>query len=459
VRRDALLELGATEAAALIRRRQISSTEIVQAALERVDDLGELTGAWATVISEFALAEANRADADLWTRDFTPGRLHGVPFGVKDVIDTANVPTAAAFTPFRNRVPVEDAAVVAALKKAGAVLIGKTTTTQFAFADPSSARNPWARSRTAGGSSSGSAVAVATGQVPLALGTQTGGSTLRPAAFNGVIGFKPTLGLVSTVGLLPLSWTLDHVGVLTRNIEDVRTFIDVAAARPVKQSAAAIGPQIVPPRLGLVVPALEEACEEVRAHIRDLANAFMAGGAIVVEVDFGLPLGLILAAQRLIVQVEAATVHRRLLERHASDYLPLLRACAEVGQVVPAHSYVDALRLRRLAADRLEGQIARHQLDALLTPTVGSEAPGPETTGDPSLQNPFTLAGMPSISLPSGLSRNGLPLGVQFAARCGDDIQLLETARWCADHLEPIPAPAGISESPAGIIGRANHFR
>jgi aspartyl-tRNA(Asn)/glutamyl-tRNA(Gln) amidotransferase subunit A len=442
---DGLHELGATEAAALIRRREISSTELVQAILDRVDDLAERTGAWATVTPDLALDAASQADAHLSTRDFTPGRLHGVPFGVKDVIDTAGVATAAAFTPFRGRVPVEDAAVVAAVKNAGGVMIGKTTTTQFAFADPSAARNPWEASRTAGGSSSGSAVAVATRQVPLALGTQTGGSTLRPAAFNGVIGFKPSLGLVSTAGLLPLSWTLDHVGLLARDIEDVRTFIDVTTKRPSTHSAAAI--RIDRPRIGLVVPALEEACEEVRVHVGDIADGFAAKGAAVVEVDFGLPLELILAAQRLIVQVEVAAIHKRLLERHSSDYLPLLRASAEVGQAIPAHAYIDALRLGRLAADRLQRQLDLHDLDALLTPTVGSEAPGLETTGDPDLQNPFTLAGMPSISLPSGLSRNGLPLGVQLASRRRDDLRLLETARWCAAHLEHLPAPAIVSET------------
>jgi aspartyl-tRNA(Asn)/glutamyl-tRNA(Gln) amidotransferase subunit A len=452
VQSEDLHQLGATEAARLIRTRQISSTELVQALLDRINELAEQTGAWAAVTAERALEAASRADAALSTPDVMPGGLHGVPFGVKDVIDTAGVATAAAFRPFRDRVPVSDADVVVALKKAGAVMIGKTTTTQFAFADPSTARNPWSQSRTAGGSSSGSAVAVATRQVPLALGTQTGGSTLRPAAFNGVIGFKPTLGLVRTAGLLPLSWTLDHVGILTRDVEDVRTFLDaVTERRPTQATEAGTRPTEAP-RLGLLMPALDEACAEVRTHVGDVADRFVANGASLAEVDFGLPLDLILAAQRLIVQVEVAAVHRSLLYRNASEYLPLLRACVEVGQAVPAPAYVDALRLGRLAASRLEEQLAQHDLDALLCPTVASEAPGPETTGDPSLQNPFTLAGMPSISLPSGLSGNGLPLAVQLAARRDNDLQLLDVAEWCAARLEQLPAPPRRTEPQAAVL-------
>lgn len=436
---DLLHELSAAQAGVLIRERQISSVELVVSVLERIDALQDKSHAWATVAREPALAAARQAEQALHKGGFIPSPLHGVPFGVKDVMDTTGVETTAGFAPYHDRVPTEDAQVVAALRNAGAVMVGKTTTTQFAFADPSEAINPWSPSRTAGGSSSGSAVAVATRQVPLALGTQTGGSTLRPAAFNGVIGFKPTLGRLSTRGVLPLSWSLDHIGVIVRDVEDLRAFLGVTEDHPGHESGGTQVPS--PPRLGLITAALDRADPEVQAHVRQVGDVLVNAGADVAEVSFGMPLELILAAQRLIVQVEASAVHRSLFAKHPSAYLPWLRACVEVGQLIPGDAYVQSLRLARKAAQQLAWQLDKHNLDALLSPTVGSGAPEPETTGDPSLQNPFTLAGMPSISLPSGRSRDGLPLAIQLAARSGDDLPLLAVASWCFARLEPLPAP------------------
>jgi aspartyl-tRNA(Asn)/glutamyl-tRNA(Gln) amidotransferase subunit A len=216
----ALHELTAAQAARLIRDRNLSPVELVEALLARAQAVDGHVRAWETLDGDRALAAARAAEQALANRSASPGPLHGVPFGAKDIFDTAGLRTAAGFGPYRDRVPTRDAEVVARLKHAGAILLGKTVTTQFAFADPPKTRNAWSAERTPGGSSSGSGAGVAAREMPLALGSQTAGSVLRPAAYNGVVGLKPTYGRISKRGVLPLAWSLDHVGVLARSVDD-----------------------------------------------------------------------------------------------------------------------------------------------------------------------------------------------------------------------------------------------
>src|SRR5438105_6702449 len=218
----ALHELTATEAARLIRTLEISPVELMENLLARAADVNPRIQAWARLDGERALAAAHSAEQQLGSSsadDVPP--LFGVPFGAKDIFDSAGLVTMAGFKPYSSRVPPTDCEPIARLKKAGAILLGKMVTTQFAFADPSPTRNPWHPERTPGGSSSGSAAGVAVRLIAMALGSQTAGSVLRPAAYNGVVGFKPTFGRVSKRGVLPLAWSLDHVGVLTRSVADL----------------------------------------------------------------------------------------------------------------------------------------------------------------------------------------------------------------------------------------------
>ena len=443
----ALHELTAARAAELIRIRSVSPVELVEALLERARSIDGQVRAWETLDGERALAAARAAEKVLRRHPEGIGPLHGVPFGAKDVLDTADLRTSAGFAPFEKRLPARDAEAVARLKRAGAILLGKTVTTQFAVMPPSRTRNPWAEDRTPGGSSSGSGAAVAAREVPLALGTQTNGSVLRPAAYNGVVGLKPTYGRVSKRGVFPVAWSLDHVGVLARSVEDCALFLIAAAGHYPEDagSAAQVGPDfsverlLQPPRFGLVRAALERSTPEVATHLADVAQCFKAEGATVHEVQLEDALETILAVHQVIMQTEAAEVHAQLLKQHPAAYDPRLRAYLEAGRLLPGVSYVRAQRLRRRIAADMERCFM--DLDVLMLPTATDVAPGMETTGDRSLQTPSSLTGLPAVSLPSALSSEWLPLAIQLIAPCWQEPRLLEVARWCESRLGRLPAP------------------
>ena len=443
----ALHELSAADAARLIRARELSPVELVQALLARAAAVDQRVPAWVTLDAERALAAAQAAEQALAADPDLPA-LHGVPFGAKDIFDSAGLPTAASFRPYASRTPVDDAEPVARLKRAGAILLGKLVTTQFAFADPSPTRNPWGDDRTPGGSSSGSAAGVAARLVPIALGSQTAGSVLRPAAFTGVVGFKPTYGRISKRGVFPLAWTLDHVGVLARSVEDCALCLAAVAGHDPLDPASANQPlpaidletEPAAPRLGLVREAMQFASPRLRQHVASVAAQFEAAGARVEEVSLGEPLGLILAVHHVIMQTEAAAAHWQLLEQYPGSHMPRLRAYVEVGRLLPGVVYLHAQRLRRRIGEAMRRSLA--SVDAFLLPTASDVPPGRETTGDPSLQAPFSLVGVPSLSLPSGLSEpERLPLAIQLVAPAWEEARLLAVGRWCEAQLPPMPAP------------------
>ncbi len=441
-----LTALTATAAASLIRKREISSVELVQALLKRIERTDQRVQAWETIDADGALAAARTADA---LAPETP--LHGVPFGLKDIFFSAGIRTTASFKPFADFVPDHDAEAAARLKLAGGILLGKTTTTQFALADPTKTMNPWNPAHTPGGSSSGSGAAVAARQVPFALGTQTAGSVLRPAAFCGVVGFKPSFGLISRRGVFPLAWTLDHVGILCRSVEDAALALQcMAGYDPLDPwSASSLAQDYLgvvrterptPPVLGLVRDYLDRAQPPVRAHIEQATQKLMDSGATVKEL--ALPEGLddILAAQFIIMRTEAAAAHGHMLAKQTDQYGPRLRVALELGRLIPGAAYVHALRIRRQF--RTQVDTLMQGVDGLLTPTVGTTAPERSTTGEASFQAPWSMLGLPAISLPSGLSDERLPIGVQLAGRRLHDAQLLSAAAWCERALGPMPAPA-----------------
>ncbi|MBV8718824.1 MAG: amidase [Chloroflexi bacterium] len=443
----ALHALSASEAAALIRSRQLSPVELVEALLTRAAAVDAKVQAWARLDPDRAVAAARAAEAALSSKSEL-GPLHGVPFGAKDIFDSADLVTSASFAPYNSRVPSADAQPIARLKAAGAILLGKMVTTQFAYADPSRTRNPWHDDRTPGGSSSGSAAGVAARLIPIAFGSQTAGSVLRPAAYNGVVGFKPTYGRVSKRGVLPLAWSLDHVGLLARSVADCQLVLGAIAgydpsdphSDPTQPPFVADGPRTTPPRLGLVREALEQSTARLREHVLGVAARFEQAGATIREVSFGEPLELILAVQQVTMQVEASAVHWQMLEQFPGAHQPRLRALVEAGRLLPGVSYLHAQRLRR----RIRHSIGEglRDVDALLLPTAVDVAPGRETTGDTSLQAPFSLVGFPSITLPSGvLQPEGLPLAVQLACLPWREAELFGAASWCEARLPAMPAP------------------
>ncbi|MFN8525000.1 MAG: amidase [Chloroflexota bacterium] len=443
----ALHELGVIDAAAALRGGQISSVELTRALLDRIGQLEPSLKAWVTLDEQGALARAAAADARRALGGNLPPLL-GVPYGLKDIYLTQTMPTTAGFGPLADWVAGRNASCVDRLAAAGAVLVGKTVTTQFATADPPPTRNPWNASRTPGGSSSGSAAAVAARMVPAAVGSQTGGSILRPAGYCGVVGIKPSYGLVSRRDVLPLAWTLDHPGPMARSVADAALMLEVMAgydpgdpasrAAPVPAlAAAAARPR--KPRLGLLTDVMERSQPDVRAHIQSAATKLISAGALVEETTLPRPFDVFFAVHRLTMQSEAAAVHLFGIAEQRDHYSPRIRSEAMVGQLVPAPIYLHSQRVRRQLVAAMDDLFA--QYDALLLPTASNVAPDPDTTGDMSFQALASLMGTPAISLPSGLNADGLPFATQLIAGRFEEARLIGAAAWCEQALAFRAAP------------------
>jgi Asp-tRNA(Asn)/Glu-tRNA(Gln) amidotransferase A subunit family amidase len=362
---------------------------------------------------------------------------------VKDIFDTRDLPTEDGSALHAGRTPAHDAAAVAAARSAGALILGKTVTAELAVCTPGKTRNPHDPERTPGGSSSGSAAAVAAGMVPLALGTQTNGSVIRPASFCGVVGYKPTHGLVSRYRVLSQSRILDQVGVFARSVEDAALFAEQLIgyderdldtrprARPELARMAVQDPP-VPPRLAFVkTPAWDQAEDDTREAFGELADFL---GNAVVEEDLSKVLADAVTIHKTIMEADLARSFRRDYERSPEGISPPLRAIIERGRGCLAMDYTAAVE--RIAPLNRELEEMLLEYDAILTPAAPGEAPrGLESTGNPVFCTPWTLCGMPAISLPLLQGAAGMPIGVQLVAARHDDARLLRTATWLAKTL------------------------
>ena len=435
-----LHQFSATEAARLIREGGISSEQLVTACLDRIAETDEKIEAWTFLDPDYALAQARAAD-ELRASGRPIGALHGVPVGVKDIFDTADMPTECGSPLYAGRTPSGDATVVARLRAAGAIIMGKTVTTEFAYFAPGKTRNPHDPERTPGGSSSGSAAAVAAEMVPLALGSQTNGSTIRPAAFCGVIGFKPTHGLVSRARVLALSRTLDHVGLFARTIDDIAILAEALAGHderdpdtrprartPFAQIAAAAPP--VPPVFAFVkTPMWERADGETRAGFAELIESL---GERVEEVELFPSAAEVWEWHKTIMDAEMAANLAREYDDGRDRMSEQLRALIERGRRVSAVDYQRALS-RIAPLNESFDEMFEQRYDAILTPAAPGPAPtGLASTGDPCFCTLWTYCGMPALSLPLLESENGLPIGVQLVGPRGGDARLLRTAKWLA---------------------------
>jgi aspartyl-tRNA(Asn)/glutamyl-tRNA(Gln) amidotransferase subunit A len=420
--------LTANAAADRIARGALSAEALLDACLARIATVDAGLRAWVYVDEVGARAAARECDAEA-RAGRRRGPLHGVPVGIKDIFHVAGMTTTCGAAPAFHTRASDDAVTVARLRAAGAIVLGKAHTTEFAYFEPAPTRNPWNRAHTPGGSSSGSAAAVSARMTPLALGTQTVGSVLRPAAYCGVVGFKGTYGLIPTDGVVPLAWSLDHVGMFARAVADVALAADVLAGR-------ALGaPAPRPPRLALAPELLERATAEVAVSVRAAAERFAAAGATVRDVTLPASFAGVHAAGRSVLEVEAAAYHEDLYQAHAGQYRPRTRELIAAGLTRPAVTYVRAQRARLAFRDDVMPLLADH--DALLSPTAASPAPeGLSATGDPWFCAPWSFAGVPACSLPSGLSPLGLPHAVQLVSSAGRDATLLAVAAWCERVLD-----------------------
>jgi len=421
-----------TDLARRIRKRELSPVAVVEACLAQVAQVEPSLGAWVLVDHAGARVAARALEADARAGRIR-GPLHGVPVGLKDIFDVAGVTTTSGAAAFAHRHPDRDSDAAARLRAGGAIILGKTTTTEFAYADPTQTRNPWNREHTPGGSSSGSAAAVAARMIPAALGSQTIGSTLRPAAYCGIVGLKATHGLISAAGVTPLAWSLDHVGILTRSVEDAALILSVLASQRRDETARPLGGRA--PRLGIPRKLFGDvATPEVSAHLDETAAGFAGNGASVDEVSLPPSAAALNDAGLLVLRVEAAAYHAKAFAAHAGSYRPRIRGAVEAGLPVTAVDYVAAQQARHRFQDDVRQIFER--FDALLMPVAPAPAPkGLESTGDPVLCAPWSFGGLPSIALPSGISTNGLPLAIQLIAGASAEDRLLDVARWCEARL------------------------
>lgn len=441
---NAPYDLTVTEAASTIAAGELTVVQLVKSCLERIDALDDKIQAWALVDREGAMEAAYRLDHELH-KGQRRGPLHGIPVGIKDIFYTAGLRTEAGSRSWSGFVPSYDATVVARLKEAGAIVLGKTHTTEFAFSDTAPTRNPWDTNHTPGGSSSGSGAAVAARMCPAAFGSQTGGSTLRPAAYNGIVGFKPQHGRISTYGVVPLSWTMDHVGILTRTVEDSALIFQAVAGydpqdlhsldEKVPDCLVSLDSQ-QKLHLGLVRQHFfDHANEEMQRHTEEIAERLRRAGAEVEEIAVPSSFAELDEINRIIMSVESAAYHQEMFAKRKDQYRPGIRKRIEEGLAIPATEYAKILQLRlQQRAD--VGSLLR-QVDALLTPGAPGTAPRDlTTTGDPVMQRPWTTIGLPSISLPTGLGQNGLPLAIQLVGAPLAEDRLLAVARWCERALD-----------------------
>jgi len=435
--------LSASDAARLIREGAISAEQLVEAFLARIREVDAQVEAWAFLDPDYALAQARAAD-ELRLSGRPVGSLHGVPVGVKDIFDTADMPTENGSVLHAGRTPSRDATAVSLLRAAGAVIMGKTVTTEFAYFSPGKTRNPHNAEHTPGGSSSGSAAAVASGMVPLALGSQTNGSTIRPAAYCGVVGFKPTHGLISRHRVSALSRTLDHVGLFARTVEDIALLAEQLVGydeadpdtRPRGRipfvNIAGEEPPLEPTFAFVKTPVWERADDDTREGFAELVE-HLGKSAEEIEIlpsaieAWELHQTIMSAEMAMNLEREYSTGRDRLSEK-------LLKQI-EQGLEVRAIDYQRALaRIDPIHESFVE--LFEQRYDAIITPAAPGPAPkGLDATGDPAFCTLWTLCGMPAISLPLMQAKNGLPIGIQLVGPRGGDARLLRTARWLTARI------------------------
>ena len=414
--------------------------EYVQALFHVIDRLESRVEAWVTIDRENVLEEARKCETEARKGNFR-GPLHGVPIGIKDIFYTKGLKTTMGSVIFKDFVPDSDARAVTKLKEAGAIVLGKTVTTVFANLDPGPTRNPWKLEHTPGGSSSGSAAAVAARMCPAAIGSQTVGSVGRPAAFCGVASLVPAQQRISLEKVFPLAWSLDHVGIFGRSVADIDVMLKAMTESPIDISEVR-----TPIRIGLVRDFFyEHATEEARTWNDRLANKLAAEGFVVEEAHLPGIFDLQQAILRTVLRTETSSIHERLFAERPEAYGPKLRALIETGMLIDGGDYMRARRLRR----RYQREMATlfEKFDVLMTPAARGAAPhGIAATGDPVMNGPWTLTDFPTMTLPHALNSDGLPIGVQLTGPPLKEGLLLEVGK----RIEGV---VGFNHQPRILLG------
>ncbi len=435
--------LSAVEAAGQIRIGMLSSVDLVRACLDRIEQTDGELHAWAHLDPDHALAQAAEADR-IRKAGHALGPLHGIPVALKDIVDTRDFPTERGTPVYKGRQPDRDATLVERLIEAGAVIMGKTVTTEFAFMHPAETRNPHNPAHSPGGSSSGSAAAVAAFHVPLAVGTQTNGSVIRPASFCGTFGFKPTRGVVSRSGVLQTSKTLDQIGVFGRSLEDVALLADAIGSydqrdplsipRPRPQMLAGAREQVAvePDIVWLDMGYHDRLTADAREGLDEVVAAL---GGRVERLPVSDKLEALVAVQQVIHEYEIVRHLEREFTEHRDQVSETLQPVIERARRIGDDQYEEALEVMASASVFFDGFFK--DFDAIIAPSAAGEAPRfGEGTGDPVFCSIWTLCGLPTLNLPLLVGENGLPVGVQLIGAVEEDDRLLRTANWMLNTLQ-----------------------
>jgi len=423
-----------TDAAGFIRRGELTPVELLEQCLARVDRYEDRVRAWVYLDRAGAREQAERLTAELKQNNYR-GPLHGIPIGIKDIIDVFDMPTGCGSKLWANSYARRDATCVERLRQAGAVIMGKTVTTAYASFDPPPTRNPWNLDRTPGGSSSGSAAAVACGMCLGALATQTGGSITRPASYCGVCSIKPTHGRVSVDGVLPLAPSMDHVGAMANDVQGLAYIFEAIAGRDLRdygsadvavQGLASNLREPDPQRIGRLGGMFHDRADHnTREQLLSLFRKRPGGGGLATTHGtspiFGLEIadvpppaefGEVTRRHNTVMAVEAAAYHATRLARHPEDYPPNITALLNEGLNTPAPTYAQCKAHQDLLSRICDNLF--HAYDALLTPAATGPAPAADTTGNPVFNSPWSYTGLPTISIPFAWSPDGLPLSLQL---------------------------------------------
>ena len=427
-----------TKMAKMLRDGTVTARELVLESLSKINQTDDVLNAWTWLDRHNAIFQAEELDKKR-ARGDPLGALHGIPIGLKDIIDTADMPTEFGSIVFKDRQPTRDADLVSHLKSAGAIIIGKTVTTPFAFRDPAGTKNPVDTNYSPGGSSSGSAAAVAAGHVTLAVGTQTNGSVIRPASFCGVFGFKPSFSKIPRSGVFRTSKTLDQVGVFANNIVDIALLSAVLTGKNIdesykrwfkdsfllkeRHSSADVGPRLA----WLEMPYFDQLSAETESQLKSFTNhAALRVDRLTQDnrvLDF-------VRAHNLVHYYEIARELVTVFENHSHTLSEDVISLLKNGLSIEESDYQNALGKRQEAIQYFDALFSDY--DAIIAPASGSEAPlfSAGTTGNPIFSTIWTLCGLPCITMPLLKTKQGMPIGVQLIGRLNDDCRLLEISEW-----------------------------
>ena len=440
------------EASLALRQNRLTVGELLEQCLDRIDVWEDSIGAWVHIDREHTRHQAQQKDMEL-KDGYCRGPLHGIPLGIKDIIDVESMPTRAGSRVFPER-PVSkitDASVIERLRHAGALFLGKSVTTEFACFDPPETRNPWNVNHTPGGSSSGSAAAVAAGMCLGALGTQTGGSITRPASFCGVSSIKPTYGRVSVRGVVPVSFSLDHVGPMAKTVMDAATLLSAMSGYdpvdPHNRQLPGLPLQFAPlsgeikPRLGYLRGYFHDnSSTTMQKSMETMLTLLQQAGAQIMDIALPASFQDIHTMHRRVMLSEMLSYHQQFFPARELDYQPGIRSLLQEAITLSALDYADANRHRRFFTRDMHTLI--QSVDAILTPATVSSAPDCSTTGSPDFQSPWSYSGLPTVSFPIEISSTGLPLAVQIVGPYSQETELIQLALWCEKQIGFYASPS-----------------